>query len=101
MAKDHAEFRLEVTWNPIVDDDGGRTHNGVIEEGVVKTSRNKGRYISSNEEDGDLGHCVIDFTFKEKEVVLSQKGKCWWFGVNVNASGLYRMVEGDEIIIVR
>ncbi len=101
VAKGHAEFHLNVTWNPIIDDDGSRTHNGVIEEGVIKISKNKGRYASAYKEDKELGQCIIDFTFKGREVVLSQKGKCWWFGVNVDASGVYRMTAGNETIIIR
>lgn len=99
-AKQTAEFHLEVTWNPVLDDDGYRTHNGIIEKGIVIISKNTGRYISSNTEDSELGKCLIDFTFKGNELVLSQKGKCWWFGENVDASGLYRLKPGNEIPIV-
>lgn len=100
VRKHNAVFRLEVTWNPIADDDGYHTHNGVIDQGVIKINGNKGRYVSA-EGDKELGQCIIDFTFEGAQVTLAQKGKCWWFGENVNASGVYRQSEGKESIIIK
>lgn len=96
-----ASFRLEVTWNPVADDDGYYTHNGLIEEGEVRITGRRGRYASSYEEGKDLGQCIIDFTFKEKEVILLQSEKCWWFGENVDASGVYRLTNAEDIQYVK
>jgi hypothetical protein len=101
VRKARADFQLEVTWNPKVDDDGYLTNNGVIDDGVITVNGAVGRYVSANPEDKELGKCILDFTFKGNEIVMTQKGKCWWFGENVDATGVYRRAKGDEAGIVK
>jgi len=76
--------------NPVADDDGGLTRNGVIENAFLRIRGQLGTYRSNHEEDNQLGSCILTFIAKGDDIEIKQGGKCWWFGHEVNASGKYR-----------
>lgn len=74
-------------------DDGEFTHNGVIEESEAVVSGASAVYRSSHEEDKELGTCQLNLQHHQHEITVIQSVKCWWFGVGVDASGIYRKHE--------
>lgn len=74
-------------------DDGERTRNGVVEESEAVIVGASAVYRSNHEEDEDLGVCQLDLQRHKQEIILTQSGKCWWFGEGVDASGTYRKHE--------
>jgi hypothetical protein len=71
------------------DPENEMNNNGIVEDGSADIKGDSGTYTSANEEDDDLGHCVLHFKLKQTTVTVRQAGNCWWFGVGVNASGTY------------
>jgi hypothetical protein len=96
-----AKFRLELTMNPQRNDDGMLTRNGVIEDGEILVNGGAAIYRSAIPADGALGTCVLQFRRSAKNVVVVQSGKCWWFGEEVNASGMHRPAKAGEMHVVR
>lgn len=94
-----ASFSLEATMNPISDDDGFHTRNGVIEAGEM-TGQGKSALYQSNK-DKSLGVCSLRFTQSDDSILVVQTGKCWWFGEGVNASGRYIPARGGKVHFVR
>jgi hypothetical protein len=86
----HAPFRLEVTTNPTASDDGFKTRNGIIEDGVLVVHGAAATYRSAYAEDRELGSCTLNVRLLKDAVRVAQGGHCWWFGQDVDASGLYR-----------
>ncbi len=89
-------FRLLALRQFADDPDGGLTRNGEIEEGEAIISGASAVYRSANEEDKELGTCILTFRQSGKAIVVTESGTCWWFGVGVNASGKYRAAETAE-----
>lgn len=100
VADGRAPFNLEVTFNPLASDDGFLTRNGVIDDGVFEIKGRSAVYRSNYPEDKDLGTCVINAKVVRQDLVLSQGGNCYWFGQDVDASGLYRRTTRTEPRVV-
>jgi hypothetical protein len=95
------KFRLEVTMNPTVGNDGDQTRNGVIEQGALSR---EGRVLVYRSAEGEpsLGTCVLAIrTIDASRVSVSQSGKCWWFGEGVDATGVYRRTTSRSDHVVR
>jgi len=96
VSEGRATFSLEVvTCNPRCGDELAVNHLGVIENESIALTGASGTYVSANEEDGDLGHCVLRFSLKPQTVRIEQSGTCWWFGVGVGVSGTYRARDSE------
>jgi hypothetical protein len=93
-------FELEVTMNPQYSDDGALTHNGVIDSGEMLFKGKSAAYRSANPDDDTLGTCILNFRQSGHVIVVAQAGKCWWFGVGVNASGRYRPAKKGDVHVV-
>lgn len=101
VSRGRATFELEVTMNPNTNDDGAFTRNGVIEASEMTLEGQSAVYRSVNPEDKELGTCQLHFRKSGEALVISQSGKCWWFGEGVNASGSYRLKREKEAQVKR
>ena len=74
------------------DDEAQSVNNyGQIDRGTMRITGSSGTYVSSEDEDDVLGHCVLHFTRTRYAITVRQASRCWWFGDRVEVSGTYRV----------
>jgi hypothetical protein len=94
-------FRLLALTQFPGDPDGFYTRNGEIADSRAFIRGTSATYRSAYEEDKELGTCILTFRKSGNVITVTESGKCWWFGVGVNASGKYRASKGTAIPVRR
>jgi hypothetical protein len=98
--KKSANFKLGLSWTLHPEEDGAAASLGTIDNGEISLSRSSGMYISR--ENGTISAgCEIKFVIQRDTILLTQRTKCSWFGLRIDASGLYVKTKDNAVVLVR